>query len=1568
MAEQTISPGVFTEERDQTFLAQGVQEIGGAFVGPTDKGPAFEPVEIESPQDYDNRFGNDGLYMDYATRNYLRDASTATVVRILGEEGYESEAVEIELPEGELSKREFQISKTTLEFDPDAIEPGEEIGFEVCVRGRQQRSTSEDLQPFNLEIEEYVDGEFHDLVYSGSELDEDCVVDSFNVSTEEFADVQYKVIVELEDGQTDDMMSPTGRVQGFYLQNVDYNWGDGESRGPGEVFSLQGTVGNLDPQTEYNYQVHRNIPNGGTEIVAEETGVGTDVFNAFWVHDGSDGDVLSYAVRVEQGDSVDVDGPSPAVNVNERDGSTTGFEILDVNFNVGPGESVDEGDEIQVTAELSGPAQVSTVTENNVTGSNDSANFTFDLTQSSNSTIYFTIEVGGSTVDIDDGDFLEYEVEFQELDGNGNPISGNTALTVSPEVVVTGGILKLANVNWNFDQGDELDLDAGTSVQFEVEGLTSPDYDYEITEIINPDGPATETSVVDVTNTSDTQIDIDIPQSGNAVDGDDIAFRLDINPSDGQDSDTSPTRIVDDLDDPSPAEIAFKQVNWSFEANDVVENGDDVLADFFIFGDGEQDLDYEIEVVTLDEQGNETETGSFAASATALDTTAGEFFYEDWDVTDSGAPIFDGDEFFYRIKLLDGTDTVVAESDSPNLFFSGAVEQVFTFDSYDFQFNGGSDVEKGERLAAFFDVRRPNDEEYSYEIHEYVNGSMNGKVVADTDSEENQLTIIDADFDRVEVGWFAGKRLAADSDDPNALSVGDTVVYGIEITNEEPGGSTVERLSGELTVTERVPSGDLTLASLAPTEALRSDANMITDAQINPANADVRGFELILQSGNLMSSDSTSGFGVAEHEPNDEVEAVFENQDLEPAGPIGPTLISGKSYEVSLDEGDDNYILDLFGTDPEGVREVYAKKSFPEVFEELLDEEDADPQKTVDLKANYRGLGLDFEDQAYSGAQTPWIVSQDVQPNQPGTERRDLIRFETLGDGDASNREVKVSIRNVRYASEVSGSEYGTFDVIVRDYEDSDANPDILESYTGVNLDPDSGNYVARVIGNKETIFREDGKLVDRGGESGVFEVASDYIRVRVNPEVVKANEAGKDGLSHLVPWGFGPYDVPYELDGELPHGVKKRLEQAAVVEDETYQVLPDGSIDFDSANVDGPFEDQVHFGFDFGWEGNESFLQATSEVASGDAEDNQDLGFVLSDAFVEDPNLQGVRQIEYGDGAEENVPPSTRKFSVGFQGGFDGSDPATPQNLGEDITSSNTQGFDVSGPDASGTEAYQKAIGILGNEDQFDINLLVTPGIINDQHGAVVRSGINMVEERADAFYVFDPTGVESTIQDAISSVQTIDSSYAATYYPWMRIRDQQRNKQVRVPPSVLIPRVYAFNDQTAAEWFAPAGFERGGVPEAISAVLRLRRDDRDELYANRVNPIAQFPDQGVSVWGQKTLQTQASALDRVNVRRLLIRVKKFIASTSRFLVFEQNVPETRNRFLNIVNPFLNQVQQQNGLFAFRVKMDAENNPPEVIDRNQLVGEIFLQPTRTAEFIRLTFNVLPTGAEFEDL
>jgi len=201
--------------------------------------------------------------------------------------------------------------------------------------------------------------------------------------------------------------------------------------------------------------------------------------------------------------------------------------------------------------------------------------------------------------------------------------------------------------------------------------------------------------------------------------------------------------------------------------------------------------------------------------------------------------------------------------------------------------------------------------------------------------------------------------------------------------------------------------------------------------------------------------------------------------------------------------------------------------------------------------------------------------------------------------------------------------------------------------------------------------------------------------------------------------------------------------------------------------------------------------------------------------------------------------------------------------------------------------------------------------------------------------------------------------------YWPWVKIPDNQLGVQRWVPPSVAVAGVYAFNDKVTHAWFAPAGLNRGTINVAKQAERRLTQADRDTLYDSNVNPIATFPGQGVTVFGQKTLQKKASALDRVNVRRLLIKVKKFIASSSRFLVFEQNNAVTRRRFLGIVNPFLEQVQSQSGLSAFRVVMDETNNTPDQIDRNQLVGQLFLQPTRTAEFVVLDFTIQPTGASF---
>ena len=194
----------------------------------------------------------------------------------------------------------------------------------------------------------------------------------------------------------------------------------------------------------------------------------------------------------------------------------------------------------------------------------------------------------------------------------------------------------------------------------------------------------------------------------------------------------------------------------------------------------------------------------------------------------------------------------------------------------------------------------------------------------------------------------------------------------------------------------------------------------------------------------------------------------------------------------------------------------------------------------------------------------------------------------------------------------------------------------------------------------------------------------------------------------------------------------------------------------------------------------------------------------------------------------------------------------------------------------------------------------------------------------------------------------------------------DSATQRQVWVPPSVVLPGVISYTDSVAHEWFAPAGLNRGGL-DVTEAKTRLTHAERDDLYENKINPIASFPAQGVVVFGQKTLQSKPSALDRINVRRLLIGLRKFIASTSRYLVFEQNSQALRNRFLNIVNPYLEQVQSNSGLSAFRVVMDDSNNTPDVVDRNQLVGQIFIQPTRTAEFIVLDFVVQPTGATFPE-
>ena len=324
-----------------------------------------------------------------------------------------------------------------------------------------------------------------------------------------------------------------------------------------------------------------------------------------------------------------------------------------------------------------------------------------------------------------------------------------------------------------------------------------------------------------------------------------------------------------------------------------------------------------------------------------------------------------------------------------------------------------------------------------------------------------------------------------------------------------------------------------------------------------------------------------------------------------------------------------------------------------------------------------------------------------------------------------------------------------------------------------------------------------------------------------------------------------------------------------------------------------------------------------------------------------------------------------SRKFIVPFQGGADGIQPNRRILVGADIAASNSQGYDLASSNANDYSVYKNAIDAVSNPDELDINMLVLPGVVQQYHSAVVDYAANMCIDRGDTFLVFDCVGLTANIATAISEMEAFDNNYAATYYPWVKIVDANINKPLWVPPSVVIPGVLAFNDRVAAEWYAPAGLNRGGLTNVLDAYTRLTHAERDELYEGRVNPIATFPAQGVCVWGQKTLQAKPSALDRINVRRLLIAVKKYIASATKYLVFENNTAATRNRFLNIVNPYLESVQQRQGLYGFKVVMDESNNTPDIIDRNIMYGQIFLQPAKTAEFIIIDFNILPTGAAF---
>jgi hypothetical protein len=633
-------------------------------------------------------------------------------------------------------------------------------------------------------------------------------------------------------------------------------------------------------------------------------------------------------------------------------------------------------------------------------------------------------------------------------------------------------------------------------------------------------------------------------------------------------------------------------------------------------------------------------------------------------------------------------------------------------------------------------------------------------------------------------------------------------------------------------------------------------------------------------------------------------------------------ILSGSSlaavgYSASLELSDDNDIESVFGSSPYGTKAAYSYAFFKEngfianTGSYTLSSTDGigSGSFTGSFTATTASVVV-LIDQKFSGsaqngeaceALTPIIKSQLISG-----DRYSLFQVETITAGNIANTKIKVGITNVKAAGTTNGTDYGTFTVVVRDFNDTDKKKTVLETYSNVNLDPNSPNFISRVIGDRKRSIASDGKIT----ESGDWVNNSKYIRISYLNEQAPVQ---------AVPFGHAAYQLPVRaVSPDLATSYASLIPRVTFSTGSVVDSTKYSGIDLDN-NAD-----------------NKIYMKPIPVSAGNGA------NAVFSLDTICGLTLTSTTSIEI----------AKRQFVVAFQEGFDGFAP-------------NTNASDIEPATTAGKLAYGKHIAALSNADEYDINMVVAPHVNRADHSSVFTSILDMVEQRNDAFFIGDAGNATTSLSATITQAQAVDSNMAAVYYPWIKTIDVNTNKLITVPPSVLLPGVFAANDRVAAEWFAPAGLNRGGLIGAVSVLNRLTQSEKDDLYENKVNPIVQFPGQGIVVFGQKTLQDKPSALDRINVRRLLLTVRKYIASTSRYLVFEQNTAETRNRFLNIANPYLESIQQRQGLYAFRVVMDDSNNTPDVIDRNILKGAIYLQPTKTAEFIQIDFNILPTGAAF---
>ena len=715
--------------------------------------------------------------------------------------------------------------------------------------------------------------------------------------------------------------------------------------------------------------------------------------------------------------------------------------------------------------------------------------------------------------------------------------------------------------------------------------------------------------------------------------------------------------------------------------------------------------------------------------------------------------------------------------------------------------------------------------------------------------------------------------------------------------------------------------------------------------------------------------------------------------------PFGISVVNNDGvtfdFEVSLNQSDANSISKVFGRGnfdkprtqvPLMVEEYYStlltyawNKGYIRGLNPVVST--AEGAQGTDL--NTIGWYLD----RFQSPSTPWIVSE-----LRGSKVFNLFKFHTISDGNSANTEVKISLADLSFNNE-------TFTVLVRDYFDTDSNPVVLEKYTNCSMNPSENNYIAKKVGTLD----------------GEYELKSKYVMVEMNEDApIDAIPCGFDGyMFREYPTGRSPFPVyktKYFLPGEQvfnpPFGTSTGADDAFVSGGDNVR--------------------KTYLGFGTYWGYDTDFFQYKGktkplDLCNGEGSnwnymtkgfhmDRFASGITISTAFAS----SGITKFECGVTSFSSEPEdpenpyyrlNSRKFTVMVYGGFDGWDIYREFRTNGDRFALGRTGF-LNGacsstrfPNGKGNGLFKQiAIGdgsieygntdyyayLLGqrtfaNPEAVNINVFTTPGIDIQNNSDLVERTIDMIEnERADSLYIAtlpdynmfvgSTTEGDNLIypQEAVDILEEtgIDSNYTATYYPWVLTRDSVNNTQLYIPATAEVTRNLALTDNIAFPWFAAAGYTRG-IVNSIKARKKLTQEDRDELYLGRINPIATFADVGTVIWGNKTLQVRESALDRINVRRLLLQARKLISAVSVRLLFDQNDQQVRQDFLNAVNPILDSIRRDRGLVDFRVVV---SNDTEDLDKNQLVGKIYIKPTKSLEFIDITFYITPTGASFENI